>query len=489
MIAHSWSEPVAGEAPNRPSLLLLGDPAARPDGLERALIRAGFQVSEADGVARASPAAGIPDILLACLPHTDDALKALLGDRDAAQWGAVPLVVTLADGDPEGVVRALALGAADALATPVHLSELCARLALRVRARIESATTDQHSVSTTRLFEAFQDITTALRPEEILDTLIQRLGATLNLRHVSCILTPPGSGEGRAVAVFEDTRARDLAIDLAKYPEIVEAVQSQRTVYVPDLQRSPLFESTRERWRHAQVAVEVQSVAAIPILTLGKVVGVVLLRTRAGDAPISQEQVTFAESLVRATSRLLESEERRAAISRRQVSAGVADALTGCGTLDALGARIRDEFERARRYGLRFSLVLLDVDGLREFNARLGMDGGDRLLADLGMLLQREIRAPDFVARYSGDEFALVLPETDLEGARMTVERVRRRIAQYVFRDLRPGEFPELTAGLAAYPHPAALVTEDLFALAEEALRLAKDQVPERIASAEHAAA
>lgn len=489
MIAHPWTDRAPADPLARPRLLLLGEPAARPEGVERALVRAGFQVVDSDGLPQGLPSTGVPDILLACLPGAGEDLKTLFAELEAAHWRGVPVVVALADGDPEGVVRALALGASDALAAPVHLAELCARLALRLRARIESATTDQHSASTARLFEAFQDISSALRPEEILDTLIQRLGATLSIRHVSCILTPAGSPEGRAVAVYEDPRARDLTIDLGKYPEIVEAVQSQRTVFVPDLQRSPMFESTRERWRHARVAVEVQSVAAIPVTTLGKVVGVVLLRTRAGDAPVTQEQVTFAESLVRATSRLLESEERRAAISRRQVSAGMADALTGCGTLDALGARIRDEFERARRYGLRFSLVLLDVDGLRDFNARLGTEGGDHILADLGMLLQREIRAPDFVARYSGDEFALVLPETDLEGARLTIERVRKRIAQYAFRDLQPGEYPELTAGIAAYPHPAALVTEDLFALAEEALVAAKDQLTDRVAAAEHAAA
>lgn len=184
--------------------------------------------------------------------------------------------------------------------------------------------------------------------------------------------------------------------------------------------------------------------------------------------------MTFAEALARATSRVLESEERRSAIYRRQVSAGMADELTGCGTLDALSHRIREEFERARRYNLTFSLVLLDVDGLRRYNTRLGMEGGDHLLADLGALLQREIRAPDFVARYSGDEFALVLPETDLEGARRTVDRVRGRIAQHTFRDLAPGEFPLLHAGIAAYPHPTVLSTEDLFGHAETSLQEAK---------------
>lgn len=459
----------------------MGEPRLRPDGLERALVRGGFQVSEADAVPPGPPIGSLPDVVLFCLAEADDGLKAALASQDPAFWRGVATVVTFAEGQPEDVVRALALGASDALAAPVHLPELCARLMLRVSNRVESAAFAHGSQNPNRLFEAFQDICIALRPEEILETLVQRLGATMHVRHLSFVLTPPDSREGRAVAVFEDPRARDLVIDLEKYPEIIEAVQSERTVFVPDLNRSPLFESTRERWRHSGIAVEVQSVAAIPLASMGKVLGVVLLRNRAGDPRITQEQVNFAEALAKATSRVLESEERRSAIYRRQVTAGVADELTGCGTLDALDHRIREEFERARRYDLTFSLVLLDVDSLRQYNARLGMEGGDHLLADLGGLLQREIRAPDFVARYSGDEFALVLPETDLAGARRTVERVRGRIALHPFRELEPGEAPALSAGIAAYPHPAALSTEDLFALAEAALLDAKTQVTDRI--------
>lgn len=484
-----WSDLLMADPLARPRLLLLGDPAARPDGLERTLVRGGFQVVEADGLPPGPPVGTMPDVVLFCLAAADDQLKAALASLDPAYWRGVPVVVTLAAQEPDGVVRALALGASDALAAPIHLPELSARVMLRVRSRVEAINHSQHTATSTRLFEAFQDICIALRPEEILETLVQRLGAALNVRHLSCILTPAGTMEGRAVAVHEDPRARDLVIDLHKYPEIVEAVQSQRTVFVPDLHRSPLFESTRERWRHAQLAVDIQSVVAIPLTSMSKVVGVVLLRTRAGDVPITQEQVSFAEALAGATSRVLESEERRSAIYRRQVSAGVADELTGCGTLDALDQRMREEFERARRYELSFSLVLLDVDGLRDFNARLGMDGGDRLLADLGALLQREIRSPDFVARYAGDEFALVLPETNLSGARQTVERVRARIAQHTFRDLQPGESPALSAGIAAFPHPSALSTEDLFALAESALLRAKEQTTERIGTAAPVAA
>jgi diguanylate cyclase (GGDEF)-like protein len=214
---------------------------------------------------------------------------------------------------------------------------------------------------------------------------------------------------------------------------------------------------------------------------MGRPIGTVVLRTKRGDAPLLPGQVTIAELAVSATARLLETEDRRGAIARRQSIAAHVDPLTGCGTLDALDRRIREEFERARRYRVNFALVLLDVDGMRAINERLGRDGGHRVLADLGKLLQRELRGPDFVARYGGEEFLLLLPETDLDGARGMVRRIREQMASAGLGELQLGVRCRLTAGVALFPHPGVHKPEDLFALVEGALLEGKRQDVDRI--------
>jgi diguanylate cyclase (GGDEF)-like protein len=230
-------------------------------------------------------------------------------------------------------------------------------------------------------------------------------------------------------------------------------------------------------------------VLAIPVTLQGHIAGVFLLRTRRSEAPLSADQVAFAETITTAAARVLETEERRSTIYRRLAGVSAHDPLTGCGTLDALDRRIREEFERARRYALSFSLILLDVDQLRTMNERMGKEGGDRVLAELGRLLQGQLRAPDFVSRYGGDEFALILPETDMEGARRSVRRVREQILASPFADLVVADRPRLTAGIVTFPHPSAVQTEDLFALVEAALLRGKAQIDERIGTADSVAA
>jgi len=479
------AERTPGDAFSHPRVLLLGDPTLRPDGLERALVRAGFQVMEADMVPADPPHGALPDLILLTVPQEGNLLEAELHRLSAGAWNDVPVFALLAGGGAEAQQAALRLGAAEVMAMPVHLGELCARVEARLRGRAGLEAHRQERQVNALMFDIFAEVSTAIRPDEILQTLVRRVGAALDLAHCSFVLTPPGDASGRVVAVHESPSVRDLTVDLARYPEIREALRTERPVFIPDVHAHPLFEAVRAEWTEQQLRIHVRSVLAIPVALQGRVAGVFLLRTRRSDPVLTPQQVAFAQTLTTAAARVLETEERRSSMYRRLAGVSAHDPLTGCGTLDALDRRIREEFERARRYALSFSLILLDVDQLRNLNERLGTDGGDRVLAELGRLLQRELRAPDFVSRYGGDEFALILPETDLEGARRSVARVRECILAAPFADLPAQDRPRLSAGIVTYPHPSAVQTEDLFSLVEAALLRGKAQTDERIGTAD----
>lgn len=470
----------------RPHLLLAGDVAARPEGLEQFLVRGGFLVDEVpEGLAplRAAERESADAVIL-CGRAADEGILETVGVfRAAVEWSDIPLIVIGVTGGSEAVASLIGAGANDALAAPVDLGELRARLDRQLDVRRYLREVRETLRSRDLLFDIFQEVSAALRAEEIFQTLVRRVGQALGLAHCSFVLTSPGEAFGRVVAVYENPSVRDLRVELSRYPEIEEALRTERPVIIHNVMEHPLFAQIRERWAAQSLEVNVRSALALPVFVQGTAAGVFFLRTGEGDPELTTRDVALADTIAQAAAKVLENEDRRAAIYRRQVNAGALDQLTGVASLDALDRRLKDEFERARRYRLRFSLAVLDIDRFRDVNEKFGNAAGDRVLADLGHLLQRELRAPDFVARYGGDEFALVLPETDARGARNFVQRLRSLIAKHAFPDM-VGAVPAISAGIVAYPHPEILRAEDLFPLAESALAAAKGGATDRIALA-----
>jgi len=475
-----------GEKDNAIRVLLMGDPGLRPDGLERGLLGAGYEVVE-ESADSLTWSGAVPAAVLLTFRDETAAVSIMERLRDAAPIG-IPILILLASGDGAARTRLLDQGATDVLTPPLDVQEIIARIAARIRSSREVTSAFRLSREASELFDVLQEVSSGLRSEDTLHTLVCRLGEVLGLAHSACLFWTPSQSDARLMAVHEDPRIRDVPISPEHYPEAVEAVRSGVTVFIKDVARHPLFLAARERGRESGL-YGVRSAVGIPLMRHGRALGAIVLRSPLLTT-LGAESLRFAERLVRATTRVLETQERRAAIRLRQT--GVPDALdplTACPGLDALDRRLKEEFERSRRYGLTFSLVLLDVDGLAAVNERFGNEAGDRVLADLGAILQREIRGPDFVARYGGDEFALVLPVTSLEGARQSIMRVRERVNQHPFADLPAGQQLGISAGLITFPHPAAVHAEDLFALAESALIGAKSAAGNGIGVGSQAAA
>jgi diguanylate cyclase (GGDEF)-like protein len=105
------------------------------------------------------------------------------------------------------------------------------------------------------------------------------------------------------------------------------------------------------------------------------------------------------------------------------------DAQTGVATRAAVLELADRERERACRYGRNLAVAFVDIDGLKTVNDAYGHGAGDQLILTVARALSAELRGTDSIGRLGGDEFLLVLPETDLEGARRLVSRLRSRLA------------------------------------------------------------
>ncbi len=152
------------------------------------------------------------------------------------------------------------------------------------------------------------------------------------------------------------------------------------------------------------------------------------------------------------------------ALDRRAV-----DELTGATNREAFDTRLEEEFQRASRYGSPLSLVVLDIDGFKSFNEEHGRESGDEVLRRVARLLEANSRTTDVVARFGGEEFAIILPNTTRHGGYLLAERFRQAVERV------PWEKRSITisAGVSTLGHGAADL-DGLLTAAHEALRHSK---------------
>ena len=162
-------------------------------------------------------------------------------------------------------------------------------------------------------------------------------------------------------------------------------------------------------------------------------------------------------------------------LALRPTSTTDSDALTGLPRDRAFRAGVQGELRRARRYGHPMAIALFDLDAFSALSERVTPLVADRLLREAAMLLGNKIRDIDLAARPGEDELAILLPETDRNGAFLVAERFRREVESHFARREAGGAPAGLTVsgGVASYPEDAA-DAEALLARAAQALYQAK---------------
>jgi diguanylate cyclase (GGDEF)-like protein len=158
------------------------------------------------------------------------------------------------------------------------------------------------------------------------------------------------------------------------------------------------------------------------------------------------------------------------------------DGLTGLFNHRYFHDRMSTEIARAHRYQRPLVLMMIDVDNFKQVNDRHGHPAGDRVLKKIAAIVRESVREMDVACRYGGEEFSVILPETEIEGAVRVAERIRTQVEA-----LTPGLIDPQTAtgatvsiGIAPYA-TGARTADELITKSDEALYLAKSQGKNRV--------
>lgn len=151
----------------------------------------------------------------------------------------------------------------------------------------------------------------------------------------------------------------------------------------------------------------------------------------------------------------------------------ITDGLTGLFVYRYFELRLNSELTHAKRYGLTFSLVIMDIDHFKKINDTFGHEIGNVVLRQLASLLRKESRKSDVVCRYGGEEFCVILINTPSEGALIYAEKMRRLIEELRFPE-KEGLKVTASFGIASFPQVNSPTIKELITAADTALYNAK---------------
>ena len=460
-----------------PRILLADDDREFRARLTEALTRAGYQVSEVadgeaalEGVKRLHPDCVILDALMPLLDGYT-VCRALKADPESA---AIPILLLTALSRKEDLLEGLGAGAEDFIRKPFDMQELLARMEaqLRVKQRHDALAKERNDLRA--LLDVSQAVSSTLRSRDIFQIIVRETARIIESIRCSLVLIADDPRHAYVLASHDDTAVDRLKIQLAKYPEMQEAIRTRAPVLIDDAHAHPLLAPVRDQMRRLPLT----SIYVLPVILRNQVIGTLFLRTAKALRLHSPRELKLCQVIADLAATALQNAQ-----TYENLEVNVAhleqltllDDLTSLPNRRFLRKRIQEEFTRAQRHRHPLACVLYDLDNFKQVNDQWGHARGDEVLQQVAHLLRANLRASDVVARYGGEEFVALLPMTDEPGALAEARRICRVVQAHRLAGATRGVRLSVSAGVGVYPGPEIRTAEDLLSQADRALYRAKE--------------
>ena len=296
-----------------------------------------------------------------------------------------------------------------------------------------------------RLLDMSADLSTSLDPRQVADLIAGHMARAMDVDECAISYWDRSAGRVESLGYFPPMPSDQIEpyFDVIRFPATLRVLERQETI---------LIDADDPAADQAEVALlraeGHRALAMLPLVAKGQSIALAELFSR---SPISwnPELLELVQSMANEAAMALENarlyEDARNLADR--------DPLTGFFNHRFLHERLGEEVVRTQRARHPLSVLMLDLDDFKLVNDTFGHLFGDRVLTWTAELIRSTLRASDIPARYGGDEFAIILPETDADEARIAAERILDAFREHAFVGEQRGPVPiGLSIGVATYP-------------------------------------
>jgi diguanylate cyclase (GGDEF)-like protein len=306
-------------------------------------------------------------------------------------------------------------------------------------------------------------ITSSLNLDEVLQVIMGKVGTLLEPKLWSLLLLDDETQELYFEIVVSPVADQLKQLRLKVGEGIAGWVAAHgEPLLVTDAQTDPRFSRRVDQL----VAFTSNSIICVPLMVKERVFGVIEIINSMEDRSYTEPDLAILATIADFAAIAIDNARTYARINALVIT----DDLTGLYNARHFDTVLDLEVGRANRYGSPLSLVFFDLDHFKKVNDTYGHLVGSRLLAEVGALVRRQIRTIDLAARFGGDEYVILLPNTDKVGALTLVGKLRTTLRTHPFR-ADDGQCITVTAsfGIAAIPEDA-ITKLDLMRLADQAM-------------------